>query len=64
LISSQPANTLSEFNSRVATVKLEFAEKCGLNVCLYWENVAADDYTKMVPTSAVTGDGEGHLINV
>jgi translation initiation factor 5B len=62
LIAMQLPNTQLEFNERVAEVKLQFAQKCALNVCLYWENDGTGEYISMVPTSAVTGDGVGNLM--
>ncbi|CAI4229082.1 unnamed protein product [Auanema sp. JU1783] len=61
-LKSQTHNTQMEFKDKCNQVIAQFAEQ-GLNVCLGTENLKDPDYIKMVPTSAMTGDGIGNLMS-
>ncbi|KAJ2871402.1 eukaryotic translation initiation factor 5B, partial [Coemansia aciculifera] len=59
----QPAHTVSEFEDRVAQVKVEFAEQ-GLNAELYYKNKNFAKYVSLVPTSALSGEGIPDLLDL
>lgn len=63
LINSQAQNTKLEFEKRCKEVILQLNEK-SLNAALYYENPDVRSYVSLVPTSAVSGDGMGNLINL
>jgi translation initiation factor 5B len=48
---------VGEFEQRLAAVSLELNQQ-GLNVALYWKNPDPRTYVNLVPTSAITGEGE------
>lgn len=63
LLKNQPAVTKGEFLQRSKDVILQLNQQ-GLNAALYYENPDYKAYVSLVPTSAVTGDGMGNLINL
>ncbi len=58
----QDENTLSEFDSRVSQIKVQFME-LGLNTELFYLNSSLEDTISMCPTSAITGEGICDLLN-
>lgn len=56
VIKSQAANTQLEFEQRTKEAIVQFAEQ-GLNAALFYENPDFRSYVSLVPTSAVTGEG-------
>ncbi|KAK9746690.1 Elongation factor Tu GTP binding domain [Popillia japonica] len=63
IIRTQAANTQLEFEERTKQVTLQFAEQ-GLNAALFYENPDVRTYISLVPTSAVTGEGMGNLLQL
>ncbi|KAI4462579.1 translation initiation factor if-2-related [Holotrichia oblita] len=63
IIRGQAANTQLEFEERTKQVTLQFAEQ-GLNAALFYENPDVRSYISLVPTSAVTGEGMGNLLQL
>lgn len=63
ILSSQHSNTQNEFKTRSQNVILQFAEQ-GLNTALFYENPDPKSYVSLVPTSAITGEGMGNLLDV
>lgn len=63
LLKQQPSNTRIEFERRSKEIIIEL-NKQGLNAAIYFENPDTKSYVSLVPTSAVTGDGMGNLINM
>ncbi|KAJ2812695.1 eukaryotic translation initiation factor 5B, partial [Coemansia furcata] len=59
----QPAHAISEFETRAAKVKVEFAEQ-GLNAELFHKNKNAAKYVSLVPTSAFSGEGIPDLLDL
>ncbi|XP_019859915.1 PREDICTED: eukaryotic translation initiation factor 5B-like [Amphimedon queenslandica] len=62
-LKKQKQNTKAEFDERVQSVILQFAEQ-GVNAALYWDKVDFKEYIALVPTSAHSGDGMGDLISL
>uniref|UniRef100_T1IU62 Tr-type G domain-containing protein n=1 Tax=Strigamia maritima TaxID=126957 RepID=T1IU62_STRMM len=60
-LKGQNRNTQLEFDERVKSVVLQFAEQ-SLNVKLFYENDDPRTFVSLVPTSAHTGDGMGNLM--
>ena len=56
-LESQSESTQGEFESRTSGVLLALAEQ-GLNAQLYYRNKDFKEYVSLVPTSAITGEGE------
>lgn len=63
ILSSQHSNTQNEFKTRSQNVILQFAEQ-GLNAALFYENPDPKTYVSLVPTSAITGEGMGNLLDL
>lgn len=63
ILSSQHSNTQNEFKTRSQNVILQFAEQ-GLNAALFYENPDPKSYVSLVPTSAITGEGMGNLLDL
>jgi len=63
ILSSQHSNTQNEFKTRSQNVILQFAEQ-GLNAALFYENPDPKTYVSLVPTSAITGEGMGNLLDI
>lgn len=63
ILSSQHSNTQNEFKTRSQNVILQFAEQ-GLNSALFYENPDPKTYVSLVPTSAITGEGMGNLLDL
>ncbi|XP_001949877.1 eukaryotic translation initiation factor 5B [Acyrthosiphon pisum] len=63
ILTSQHANTQNEFKTRSQNVILQFAEQ-GLNAALFFENPDPKSYVSLVPTSAITGEGMGNLLDL
>lgn len=63
ILSSQNSNTQNEFKTRSQSVILQFAEQ-GLNAALFYENPDPKSYVSLVPTSAITGEGMGNLLDL
>lgn len=63
LIASQQQNTRLEFEKRAKEIILQLNEQ-SLNAALFYENPDVRSYVSLVPTSAVSGDGMGNLINL
>lgn len=63
ILSSQHDNTQNEFKTRSQNVILQFAEQ-GLNAALFYENPDPKSYVSLVPTSAITGEGMGNLLDL
>lgn len=63
ILSSQHSNTQNEFKTRSQSVILQFAEQ-GLNAALFYENPDPKSYVSLVPTSAITGEGMGNLLDL
>lgn len=63
LMNSQQQNTKLEFEKHTKEIILQLNEQ-SLNAALYYENPDIRSYVSLVPTSAVTGDGMGNLINL
>lgn len=63
ILSSQHSNTQNEFKTRSQNVVLQFAEQ-GLNAALFYENPDPKTYVSLVPTSAITGEGMGNLLDL
>ncbi|CAI6357223.1 unnamed protein product [Macrosiphum euphorbiae] len=63
ILTSQHANTQNEFKTRSQSVILQFAEQ-GLNAALFFENPDPKSYVSLVPTSAITGEGMGNLLDL
>lgn len=63
IIASQPESVRREFHDRVERVILRFAE-IGLNARLYGENPDPKKFISLVPTSAITGEGLGNLVDL
>lgn len=63
ILTSQHTNTQNEFKTRTQSVILQFAEQ-GLNAALFYENPDAKSYVSLVPTSAITGEGMGNLLDL
>lgn len=63
IIRTQAANTQLEFEERTKQITLQFAEQ-GLNAALFYENPDVRTYISLVPTSAVTGEGMGNLLQL
>lgn len=59
----QKESTKSDFRRRVDEAILGFAE-IGFNTRLYNENPNPKKFLSMVPTSAITGEGLGNLVNL
>ncbi|KAJ1871941.1 eukaryotic translation initiation factor 5B, partial [Coemansia sp. S17] len=59
----QPAHAISEFETRAAKVKVEFAEQ-GLNAELHYKNKNFAKYVSLVPTSAFSGEGIPDLLDL
>lgn len=55
IIKGQARHTQQEFEDRVKSVVLQFAEQ-GLNAAVYYNNPDERSYCSLVPTSAVTGN--------
>uniref|UniRef100_A0A8P4FX28 Eukaryotic translation initiation factor 5B n=1 Tax=Dicentrarchus labrax TaxID=13489 RepID=A0A8P4FX28_DICLA len=60
-LKKQKKNTKDEFDERVKSVIVEFAQQ-GLNAALFYENKDPRTFVSLVPTSAHSGDGMGNLI--
>eukprot|EP00866_Antonospora_locustae_P000954 jgi/Antlo1/954/1059 len=60
---SQAESVRREFRDRVERVILKFAE-IGLNARLYNENPDPRQFISLVPTSAITGEGLGNLVDL
>jgi len=63
VLTSQHSNTQNEFKTRSQNVILQFAEQ-GLNAALFFENPDPKSYVSLVPTSAITGEGMGNLLDL
>ncbi|XP_060844287.1 eukaryotic translation initiation factor 5B [Rhopalosiphum padi] len=63
ILTSQHSNTQNEFKTRSQNVILQFAEQ-GLNAALFYENPDPKSYVSLVPTSAITGEGMGNLLDL
>lgn len=63
ILTSQHSNTQNEFKTRSQNVILQFAEQ-GLNAALFFENPDPKSYVSLVPTSAITGEGMGNLLDL
>lgn len=63
ILSSQHSNTQNEFKTRSQNVILQFAEQ-GLNAALFYDNPDPKSYVSLVPTSAITGEGMGNLLDL
>lgn len=63
ILSCQHSNTQNEFKTRSQNVVLQFAEQ-GLNAALFYENPDPKTYVSLVPTSAITGEGMGNLLDL
>lgn len=63
ILSSQHSNTQNEFKTRTQNVILQFAEQ-SLNAALFYENPDPKTYVSLVPTSAITGEGMGNLLDL
>lgn len=63
ILNSQHINTQNEFKTRSQSVILQFAEQ-GLNAALFYENPDSKTYVSLVPTSAITGEGMGNLLDL
>lgn len=63
ILSSQHPNTQNEFKTRSQNVILQFAEQ-GLNAALFYDNPDPKSYVSLVPTSAITGEGMGNLLDL
>ncbi|VVC44813.1 Translation protein, beta-barrel domain,Translation initiation factor IF- 2, domain 3,P- [Cinara cedri] len=63
ILTSQHINTQNEFKTRSQSVILQFAEQ-GLNAALFYENPDPKSYVSLVPTSAITGEGMGNLLDL
>lgn len=63
ILSSQHTNTQNEFKTRTQNVILQFAEQ-SLNAALFYENPDPKSYVSLVPTSAITGEGMGNLLDL
>ncbi|KAJ2067966.1 eukaryotic translation initiation factor 5B [Coemansia sp. S155-1] len=59
----QPAHAISEFETRAANIKVEFAEQ-GLNAELHYKNKNFAKYVSLVPTSAFSGEGIPDLLDL
>ncbi|XP_051993420.1 eukaryotic translation initiation factor 5B-like isoform X2 [Xyrauchen texanus] len=60
-LKKQKKNTKDEFDERVKSIIVEFAQQ-GLNAALFYENKDPRTFVSLVPTSAHSGDGMGNLI--
>lgn len=60
---NQEESVRREFRDRVERVILKFAE-IGINASLYSENPDPKRFISLVPTSAITGEGLGNLVNL
>ncbi|XP_050426499.1 eukaryotic translation initiation factor 5B [Adelges cooleyi] len=63
VLTSQHPNTQNEFKTRSQNVIVQFAEQ-GLNAALFYENPDPKSYVSLVPTSAITGEGMGNLLDL
>ncbi|XP_050529570.1 eukaryotic translation initiation factor 5B [Daktulosphaira vitifoliae] len=63
ILTSQHPNTQNEFKTRSQNVIVQFAEQ-GLNAALFYENPDPKTYVSLVPTSAITGEGMGNLLDL
>lgn len=63
VIACQAESVRREFRDRVERVILKFAE-IGLNARLYNENPDPKRFISLVPTSAITGEGLGNLVDL
>lgn len=63
VIRSQETNTKLEFDKRAKETILQLNQE-GLNAALFFENPDVRSYISLVPTSAMSGDGMGNLINL
>jgi translation initiation factor 5B len=61
VLKSQKPNTKLEFEQRSNSALLQLSEQ-GLNTKLFYENPDPKEYSSVVPTSAITGDGIANLI--
>ncbi|KAK2719853.1 hypothetical protein QYM36_005359, partial [Artemia franciscana] len=61
VLKSQKSNTILEFKQRSSSALLQLSEQ-GLNTKLFYENPDPKEYSSVVPTSAITGDGMANLI--
>ncbi|KAJ2827559.1 eukaryotic translation initiation factor 5B [Coemansia furcata] len=59
----QPAHAISEFETRITKIKVEFAEQ-GLNAELHYKNKSFAKYVSLVPTSALSGEGIPDLLDL
>ncbi|XP_065312920.1 eukaryotic translation initiation factor 5B-like isoform X2 [Gordionus sp. m RMFG-2023] len=57
----QAPNVSMEFNDRLKSITVQFAEQC-VNVALFYANPDPTEFVSMIPTSAHTGEGMGNLI--
>lgn len=62
-LKSQNRNTQLEFEERVKSVVVQFAEQ-SLNATLFYENADQRTFISLIPTSAHSGDGMGNLISL
>jgi translation initiation factor 5B len=60
-LSLQSAHVLTEFDTRLNTIKLQLTEE-GFNTELYYKNHDPKRYVSIVPTSAKTGEGIVDLV--
>ncbi|KAK2725090.1 hypothetical protein QYM36_001519 [Artemia franciscana] len=61
LLKMQKDHTKVEFEQRLSSAKLQLSEQ-GLNTKMYYEYSDPKEYSWIVPTSAITGDGIANLI--
>lgn len=60
-IEKQSGYSRSVFMDRLQPIITQFGME-GFNACLYWENPGDDDWIRLIPTSAITGEGIPDLL--
>lgn len=60
-LEEQDTNIMIEFRDRVRQITVQFQE-LGINVKLYNDMIMGEDYSNMVPISAITGEGIDDLL--